>query len=101
MSLADFYHTTVLLDETVDGCVTDPDGVYVDGTFGRGGHSRLLLSRLSEKGRLIGFDKDPLAIASGQALAQEDARFQIVQSSFADMKDELANLGIEKVTGIL
>jgi len=94
-------HTTVLLHETVDGCVTDPDGIYVDGTFGRGGHSRLLLSKLSEKGRLIGFDKDPLAIASGKELEQEDSRFAIVQSSFADMKQELERLGIDKVTGIL
>ena len=55
-------HTTVLLNETVDGCVIDPDGVYVDGTFGRGGHSRQLLSKLGNQGRLIGFDKDPRAI---------------------------------------
>lgn len=101
MITTDPSHTTVLLHETVDGCVTDPDGIYVDGTFGRGGHSRLLLSKLSEKGRLIGFDKDPLAIASGKELEQEDSRFAIVQSSFADMKQELERLGIDKVTGIL
>ena len=94
-------HITVLLNETVDGCVTDPDGIYVDGTFGRGGHSRLLLSKLSERGRLIGIDKDPLAIASGEALAAEDPRFSIVQASFADMKSALAQQGIEQVTGIL
>lgn len=101
MSLAELAHTTVLMQETVDACVQNPDGVYVDGTFGRGGHSRCLLSKLSSEGRLIGFDKDPLAIASGQALMQEDSRFQIVQSSFADMKAELARLGIDKVDGIL
>lgn len=94
-------HTTVLLHETVEGCVTDPDGVYVDGTFGRGGHSRLLLQQLSEKGRLIGFDKDPLAIISGKELESEDSRFRIVQSSFADMTQELKALGIDHVTGIL
>jgi 16S rRNA (cytosine1402-N4)-methyltransferase len=94
-------HTTVLLHETVEGCVTDPDGIYVDGTFGRGGHSRLLLQQLSEKGRLIGFDKDPLAIASGKELESEDSRFRIVQSSFADMPQELKALGIDHVTGIL
>jgi len=94
-------HTTVLLNETVDGCVIDPDGVYVDGTFGRGGHSRQLLSKLGSQGRLIGFDKDPRAIESGNELAAEDARFQIVQSSFADMRAALASLGIEKVNGIL
>ena len=94
-------HTTVLLNETGDGCVIDPDGVYVDGTFGRGGHSRQLLSKLGNQGRLIGFDKDPRAIESGNELAAEDARFQIVQSSFADMRSALASLGIEKVNGIL
>ncbi len=94
-------HTTVLLHETVDGCVTDPDGIYVDGTFGRGGHSRQLLGKLGGQGRLIGFDKDPRAIESGNELAAEDGRFQIVQSSFADMKSALAELGIEKVNGIL
>lgn len=101
MNLDELLHTTVLLKETVDACLNDPDGLYVDGTFGRGGHSRYLLSKLSEKGRLIGFDKDPLAIESGQALAAEDSRFQIVQSSFADMKTELNQLGIEQVDGIL
>ena len=59
MSEAVFTHTTVLLQETVDAVLTEPDGIYVDGTFGRGGHSRLLLSRLGPRARLIGFDKDP------------------------------------------
>ena len=101
MNLSDLAHTTVLLTETVEGCLNDPHGIYVDGTFGRGGHSRLLLSRLAADARLIGFDKDPLAIRSGQELAAEDSRFQIVQASFADMKTELAALGIEQVNGIL
>ena len=101
MSMSDFAHTTVLLHETVDGCLTDPDGVYVDGTFGRGGHSRLLLSKLSEKGRLFGIDKDPLAIASGRELEAEDSRFQIVQASFAEIKSALAAQGITQVDGIL
>jgi len=101
MNMNDFLHTTVLLHETVDGCLNDPQGIYVDGTFGRGGHSRLLLSKLGEQGRLIGIDKDPLAIASGKELEQEDARFQIVQSSFADMKEALAAQGINQVNGIL
>ncbi|WP_430459956.1 16S rRNA (cytosine(1402)-N(4))-methyltransferase RsmH [Thalassolituus sp. LLYu03] len=101
MNLNEFLHTTVLLQETVDGCLNDPAGVYVDGTFGRGGHSRLLLSKLAPEGRLIGFDKDPLAINSGKELEQEDPRFRIVQSSFADMKAELTALGINKVNGIL
>ncbi|MCD8521118.1 MAG: 16S rRNA (cytosine(1402)-N(4))-methyltransferase RsmH [Saccharospirillaceae bacterium] len=101
MNLSEFAHTTVLLQETVDGCLNDPAGIYVDGTFGRGGHSRLLLSRLAPEGRLIGFDKDPLAINTGKELEQEDSRFQIVQASFADMKAELGALGINKINGIL
>lgn len=101
MSLAQLAHTTVLLNETVDGCLNDPKGIYVDGTFGRGGHSRLLLSKLLPEGRLIGFDKDPQAIAAGRQLAQEDSRFSIVQAGFAQMSVELARLGIEKVHGIL
>ncbi|ASP37228.1 16S rRNA (cytosine(1402)-N(4))-methyltransferase [Bacterioplanes sanyensis] len=101
MNLDDFKHTTVLLEPTVDGCLAGENGVYVDGTFGRGGHSRLLLSKLSAQGRLIGFDKDPQAIATGEQLAAEDPRFTIVKASFADMKTELARLGIDKVNGIL
>ncbi|MAD47009.1 MAG: 16S rRNA (cytosine(1402)-N(4))-methyltransferase [Oceanospirillaceae bacterium] len=101
MNIDDFLHTTVLLRETVAGCINDPQGIYVDGTFGRGGHSRLLLSQLGEQGRLIGIDKDPLAIASGQQLEQEDQRFRILQGSFADMKELLADMGIGQVNGIL
>ena len=58
-------HKTVLLDEAVDALVWDPDGTYVDGTFGRGGHSRAILGLLSPRGRLIAFDKDPDALAAG------------------------------------
>jgi 16S rRNA (cytosine1402-N4)-methyltransferase len=95
-------HQTVLLEEAVAALVTDPKGVYVDGTFGRGGHSRLLLSRLHSEARLIGVDKDPQAIAAGHELAAFDARFQIVQGSFADLPSLLAAQGIaEPVTGIL
>ena len=101
MMSAALEHTTVLLHETVAGCVIDPDGIYVDGTFGRGGHSRLLLSKLSSRGRLFGIDKDPMAIADGRQLAKEDGRFQIIQSSFADIKEDLAVQGIEKIDGIL
>ncbi|MBM95495.1 MAG: 16S rRNA (cytosine(1402)-N(4))-methyltransferase [Oceanospirillaceae bacterium] len=101
MNADEFLHTTVLLEPTVDGCLNDPNGIYVDGTFGRGGHSRLLLSRLGSDARLIGFDKDPRAIETGRALEQEDQRFSIVQASFADMQEQLKLLGIDKVNGIL
>ena len=94
-------HTTVLLVEAVDALAHRPDGVYVDGTFGRGGHSRALLARLSPAGRLVGFDKDPEAVAVGQALAAEDPRFSIVHESFADMGQALAERGITQVDGVL
>jgi 16S rRNA (cytosine1402-N4)-methyltransferase len=82
-----FAHTTVLLNETVDAAFTEPDGLYVDGTFGRGGHARLMLSRLGPQGRLVAFDKDPEAVAaatSGEG-AIADARFTIHHASFAAM----------------
>ena len=91
-------HKTVLLDEAVEGLITDPDGVYVDGTFGRGGHSRLILSQLSDKGRLIGIDKDPYAIATANELKEEDDRFDIHHGSFAEVN--LVN-GEDLVDGIL
>ncbi|PRF61567.1 16S rRNA (cytosine(1402)-N(4))-methyltransferase [Burkholderia multivorans] len=92
-------HRTVLLDEAVESLVTRPDGIYVDGTFGRGGHSRAVLARLGPAGRLIAFDKDPRAIETAQSMA--DARFSIVHDSFASMRGALAARGIEKVSGVL
>jgi 16S rRNA (cytosine1402-N4)-methyltransferase len=96
---APFRHTTVLLDEAVDGVLARPDGVYVDGTFGRGGHSRLLLSRLAPEGRLIGIDRDPEAVAAAAAIT--DPRFTIVHAGFADMAEALAGLGVQQVDGVL
>ena len=92
-----FEHTTVLLNEAIDALVTDPAGLYVDGTFGRGGHSRALLARLEPAGRLIAFDKDPEAIAA----ALDDPRFTICHASFAAMRSELAARGIERADGVL
>ena len=82
-------HITVLLDEAVSALNGRPAGCYVDGTFGRGGHSRLILQQLASAGQLLGFDKDPLAIATGLELHQQDPRFSIVQRSFADMDSEI------------
>lgn len=96
---APFRHTTVLLDEAVDGVLARPDGIYVDGTFGRGGHSRLLLSKLAPTGRLIAIDRDPEAIAAAAAIT--DPRFTICHSAFADMADQLAALGVHAVDGVL
>ena len=92
-------HTTVLLTEAVEALVTRPDGIYVDGTYGRGGHSRAVLERLAAGGRLIAFDRDPEAVAAAGAIA--DARFAIRHASFAAMRDELAALGITQVNGVL
>jgi 16S rRNA (cytosine1402-N4)-methyltransferase len=99
---SNFRHITVLLDEAVEGLAVRADGCYLDGTFGRGGHSRLILEKLGPDGRLLGFDKDPLAIATGNALAAEDGRFVVVQRSFAELAEELAQRGLgAKVSGIL
>lgn len=95
-------HITVLLDEAVEGLAVRADGCYIDGTFGRGGHSRLILQKLGPGGRLLGFDKDPLAIATGEALAAEDGRFVVVQRSFAELGEESVVRGLAgSVSGIL
>jgi len=78
-------HYSVLLSESVDALITNPDGIYVDGTFGRGGHSSEILKRLSERGALVAFDKDPEAVAVGKAIALEDSRFHIVHGSFIQL----------------
>ena len=88
-------HTTVLLSEAVDALDIQPDGTYVDATFGRGGHSRLILSKLSAQGRLITFDKDPDAIAAAQQI--QDPRFSIRHQGFAD----LGELPARSVDGVL
>lgn len=92
-------HRTVLLDEAVDALVTRTDGIYIDGTFGRGGHSRAVLAKLGETGRLIAFDKDPLAIATAQQI--EDSRFSIVHDSFAALRDAASERGVARVSGVL
>ncbi|SBS30111.1 Ribosomal RNA small subunit methyltransferase H [Marinomonas spartinae] len=94
-------HISVMLNESVDMLVTNVDGLYVDGTFGRGGHTRLVLDRLKQ-GRLLGFDKDPVAIDFGKALQEEDERFSIVQDSFANMTDHIVTFfGGDKVDGVM
>ncbi|WP_019531262.1 16S rRNA (cytosine(1402)-N(4))-methyltransferase RsmH [Dasania marina] len=98
-------HETVLLHEAVDALLGDDDqrlhGSYADGTFGRGGHSAEILKRLSERGRLIATDKDPQAIATGKEFEQQDSRFAIVQGSFADLKNFIADKNIASLDGIL
>lgn len=101
-AVPELQHRTVLLEEAVDALAIDgarANGVYVDGTFGRGGHSRRILERLGPQGRLIAFDKDPQAIATAKAIA--DTRFDIVHDSFATMGEALAWRGVTQVDGIL
>ena len=101
MSAQELAHVTVLLHEAVDALAVKPDGVYVDGTFGRGGHSRLILSKLGANGRLVVFDKDPRAIAVAQQLAEADKRVQVVHGGFSGFQVALKGLGIEVVDGAL
>ena len=94
-------HITVLLNEAVDALAVKPDGVYVDATFGRGGHSRLILSKLGENGRLVVFDKDPQAIVVAQALANQDKRVSVVHDGFATFAAALTALDVDKIDGAL
>ena len=94
-------HQTVLLREAIEALVTTPNGFYVDGTFGRGGHSRYLLSCLGEDGRVLGVDKDPLATAQAAELAASESRFEFFHGSFAQLPDQLRRMGIDAVDGIL
>ncbi|MBT9466565.1 16S rRNA (cytosine(1402)-N(4))-methyltransferase RsmH [Hydrogenophaga sp.] len=90
-------HHTVLLNEAVQALAINPDGHYVDATFGRGGHSRLILEQLSRQGRLTVFDKDPQAVEAAQALAASDARLSIRHEGFS----HLGELGATSVDGVL
>lgn len=92
-------HITVLLREAVDALAVKPSGVYVDGTFGRGGHSRLILSKLGANGRLIAFDKDPAAVVSGKQI--DDKRFCVKHGDFSQMCGMLQELGVYHIDGVL
>jgi 16S rRNA (cytosine1402-N4)-methyltransferase len=92
-------HTTVLLHEAVDALAIRQEGIYVDGTFGRGGHSAEILKRLGATGRLIALDRDLSAVAAGRQW--RDGRFQIVHRSFAHLAEVLREQGVQKVDGIL
>ncbi|WP_026581510.1 16S rRNA (cytosine(1402)-N(4))-methyltransferase RsmH [Bacillus sp. J33] len=97
-----FDHTTVLLKETVDGLNIHPDGVYVDCTLGGAGHSELILSQLSDNGKLYAFDQDDTAIAHAkEKLAKYGDRITIIKSNFKYLQEELDNLGVQKVDGVL
>jgi len=93
-------HIPVLVSSFIDALLTDPDGHYVDATFGRGGHARMLLERLSPKGRLLALDRDPQAIEVANILALEDSRFQIVHSDFAGLDHAISEAGEPNICGI-
>ncbi|WP_337023084.1 MULTISPECIES: 16S rRNA (cytosine(1402)-N(4))-methyltransferase RsmH [unclassified Pantoea] len=95
-----FKHTTVLLDEAVNGLNIREDGIYIDGTFGRGGHSRLILSQLGEKGQLLAIDRDPQAIAAAAEI--QDPRFSIVHGPFSALAEYVEARGLTgKIDGVL
>ena len=95
-----FQHISVLLNESIDGLAIKPDGIYIDGTFGRGGHSRTILSKLGENGRLYSIDRDPQAIA--EAAKIDDPRFTIIHGPFSGMAQYAEDYGlVGKVDGVL
>lgn len=95
-------HLSVLLTETVQAVLADVNGIYIDATFGRGGHSRALLAALGDNARLLAFDKDPEAISAGEKLMAEDSRFTIIHASFADLAHVLTERDLAgKIDGIM
>lgn len=97
----EFSHQTVLLSEAVESLLANKSGSYVDGTFGRGGHSRKILSELNADGKLLAIDKDPAALEAARQLMQRDSRLLFIQGSFADLKKYLEQLGWSQIEGVL
>ena len=97
--MMDAAHVPVLAQEAVAALAISADGVYVDATFGRGGHSRMILEQLGPKGRLVALDRDPDAIQAGAAL--QDARITLVHSAFSRLGEVLGGLGLAQVNGVL
>ena len=94
-------HISVLLNECIEGLAIDPDGIYVDATFGRGGHSAKILEQLSANGRLIAFDRDPQAIKAAERFA-DDKRFTIIHEPFSEMENQLTEMGLAgQINGVL
>ncbi len=97
-----YEHQSVLLNESIEALNIEPAGIYIDGTFGRGGHSQAILKQLGEQGRLIAFDKDPQAIETAEQKFAADPRFQIVHDSFAELEKHIEQLGLTgSINGIL
>ena len=94
-----YTHTAVLPDQAVEALAIKTNGIYVDGTFGRGGHSRLILDRLGNDGRVLALDMDPAAVAMGKTIV--DTRFCIIHTSFSRIKEVLRQLSVDRVDGVL
>lgn len=102
MSAVEAIHTPVLLEESLEALAIDPDRTYVDGTFGRGGHARALLSRLGPAGSLLGLDRDPQAVAAGASLARRDPRFVVEHAPISRLEEVARRRGLcGRVSGLL
>lgn len=102
MATDDYEHKPVLLQEVLAGLDPKPDGVVIDGTFGRGGHTRALLERLGPKGRVFAIDKDPQAVSAGLKLARQESRLTVVRGSFSQLGGLVEREGLQnRVTGVL
>ena len=100
--MTDAVHTPVLLEESLEALAIDPNGIYLDGTFGRGGHARALLARLGAAGYLVGMDRDPQAVSAGEALGRLDARFTMEHTPFSRVGEVARRRGIlGRVSGLL
>ena len=102
MATDDYEHKPVLLQEVLEGLDPTPDGVVIDATFGRGGHTRALLERLGPEGRVFAIDKDPQAVSVGQKLAEQESRLTVVKGSFSQLGGLVEREGLQdRVTGVL
>ena len=100
--MTEFQHTSVLLTESVEALITEPDGIYIDCTLGGAGHSRRIAGKLNEEGWLIGIDQDPAAIAAAQErLADAACRVSLVRNNFSNLNEILTNLQVTQINGIL